>query len=227
MREGESNVRNTKKMKVCSIVKGLPQLIMALRGNVAAEFRQKMGEVSSRVMDGDKTVISEVICNGSLDLPLDTIIPTEHILPNADVGDEIVELMKNVELSKPTAFSIDNCGNKIIPASVFRGEINVRATTTKSGMVVIDVVQAIMAVTGKNRHYSNKVWSNIEDDVKSSIIADLKGDEGTLSYIYISSWVTNRDRPFFGRSQKCHPGSQIVTDLFLVGHKNVILGHKI
>lgn len=94
------------------------------------------------------------------------------------IGNDIIELMENVSLNKPdTAFKFDACGNKIIPGSVFGSAVNVRATTTTSKKVVIDVVGAIMAIEGKNRNDSCEVWRELDEAARASILADLEGNE--------------------------------------------------
>lgn len=60
-------------MDVCSLINGLPQLVMKLHSDVAIELQKKMGKISSRVVAGDTTIIPEILANAASDLPVHAI----------------------------------------------------------------------------------------------------------------------------------------------------------
>ena len=78
-------------------------------------------------------------------------------------------------------FAKDEAGNWIIPGSVFGGTQNVRVKANENNEIVLDVVQAIMAITGRDRNCSRQVWRNFSTDVARLIQNGLDESEGKLS----------------------------------------------
>ena len=78
------------------------------------------------------------------------------------------------------AFEQDDIGNWIIPGSVFGCDVDVRLQFTTRGLIVMDVIAAIMAIERKCRKSSGEVWRDRLTEYHSIIQEDLLENEGNL-----------------------------------------------
>ena len=72
-------------------------------------------------------------------------------------------------------FKKDEAGNWVVPASLFGHTRNVRAQANKHNEIVIDLVQAIMAITGKSREFANQCWRKTLKRSQKLIQSDISG----------------------------------------------------
>ena len=75
-------------------------------------------------------------------------------------------------------FDKDEAGNYIIPGEVFGGTQNVRIKVNEQNKLVLDVVQAIMAINGMSRKHARECWTVTLKEHHNLICADLSSNEG-------------------------------------------------
>ena len=90
--------------------------------------------------------------------------------------------VRREELEK--VFAKDEIGNLIVTGSVFNGTKNIRVKILdKRPVPVMEVIEYIMAVTGKERNDAGEVWRNFSDAVKNHLQNDLHINERESDFV--------------------------------------------
>ena len=75
-------------------------------------------------------------------------------------------------------FPTDDAGNSIIPADVFGGMKSVRVKANENNVLIIDVVQAIMAIKKMKKNLARLCWSDTLKEHRRLVLEDLSDNQG-------------------------------------------------
>ena len=118
-------------------------------------------------LDGDIALIAEIKKNAKSFITVGAIVTHDQ-----DIG--VFDYMTRYTFEK------DEAGNWVIPGCVFGGTQNVRVKANKKNEIVIEVVQAIMAITNRDRNAACQIWRTFSDDIKTLIRNGLHKSEGMM-----------------------------------------------
>ena len=96
---------------------------------------------------------------------------------------QVLQQAHSSDLMSRYAFERDDIGNWIIPGSAFGGTQDVKVSCTPRGIIVIEVVAAIMAINQQNRNVACECWRETLKPFHALIQHGLMENEG--KYIFV------------------------------------------